>query len=567
MSPAGRSPVRQVVDVISGLRWWVVAAALLGAITAGAGIGLMAFAGGLISRSAVAESTATLTLGIVAVRFFAVTRAVTRYLERYVGHLGTFRILTRLRVWFYRGIEPLAPMVLEGHRSGDVLSRIVDDVETLQDLPLRVLAPPVTAMLTVAVGAAALWSLEPRLAAVLIVGALLGAAVPWLTGRLGRDAAGQVVVEQAELSAACVESVDAMADLIAYGRQDLIVDRVRNLTALRSAAERRVAGTRGVGAGASGLIAGVAAVAVLVVAAVSAGSGNLDPVLLAVAPLVVLASFEGIAPLAGVGENLDRTRSAAQRLCSLVATEPPVDENPRSRAVDDYAGRGEIEFDDVHARYRAGASDALDGVSFRIAAGAHVLLMGPSGSGKSTVAALLARFLSPSSGTVRLDGIDVTTMSADSTRAALSLVAQHDHLFDTTVRDNLRLGDPDADDVRLRDACRAVALDAWLDDLSSGLDERVGEDGSRLSGGERQRLMIARALLADTAVLILDEATAHLDGPTEQKVLKGIEEWRSGRTTIHIAHRRPPGIRCDMIVRLGPNPPDGSQVELVPRGR
>ena len=567
MTPSTASPIRRMIAVIGRLRWWVAAAALLGAATAGAGIGLMAFAGALISRSAVVESTATLTLGIVAVRFFAVTRAVTRYAERYVGHLGTFAILTRLRVWFYRGIEPLTPAVLDSHRSGDLLSRIVDDVETLQDLPLRVLAPPVTAALTVAVGAAVLWWLEPRLAVVLVIGALLGAAVPWLTRGLSLEAAGQVVTNQGELAAVSVESVDAMADLIAYGRSDLITDRISEVTARQGSGERRLAATRGLSVGTAGLVTGAVALAALVLAALSVDTGGLDPLLLAVVPLVVIATLEPVASLAGTAESLDRSRRAAERLCTLIDTEAAVDESPRTAPADRYTGAGEVELDDVRVHNRSGAPDALEGLTFRIPAGSQVLLMGPSGSGKSTVAGLLMRFLAPSSGAVRLDGIDVATMPADETRAMISLVAQHDHLFDTTVRDNLRLGDPDADDRHLLRVCRAVALDGWLNRLPEGLDERVGEDGSRLSGGERQRLMIARALLAEAPVLVLDEATAHLDGPTERAVLEGIAQWRSRRTTIHIAHRRAAGLSCDLIIRLDPDLPGGCEVERSPQGR
>ncbi len=564
---AGASPVLRVLAVFGRLRWWVLAAALLGAVTAGAGVGLMAFAGELISRSALVESTATLTLGIVAVRFFAVSRAVARYLERYVGHLGTFRILTRVRVWFYRGIEPLAPAALNGHRSGDLLGAIVDDVETLQDLPLRVLAPPVTAALTVLVGAGVLWWIEPRLAVVLVLGALVGAVIPWLTRRPARAATAQVVLERAELAAVTVESVDAMADLLAYGREDLVRERIDDLTRRRSTAERRVASVRGWTSGIGGLISGVTALVVLVVAAAGVRAGHVDGVLLAVAPLVCLAVFEAVTPLTAIPEHLDRTSQAAGRLCNLIDSMPVVDERPSTVAAPAYPGIGAIEFDGVRAGYGSGSPDVLTGASFTIPAGSQVVMTGPSGSGKSTIASLLVRFLAPSDGTIRLDGIDIEQMPAERTRAAIALVAQHDHLFDTTVRDNLRLGDPDADDGRLLDVCRAVALDDWLDGLPAGLDERVGEDGSRLSGGERQRLMIARALLAETPVLILDEATAHLDEPTERKVLAGIERWRSGRTTVHIAHRPPPGIRCDVTIRVDPSLPGGSQVEPPPAGR
>jgi thiol reductant ABC exporter CydC subunit len=529
--------VRRIVAVMGPLRWWIVAAGLLSAVTFAAAIGLISMAGYLISRSALVDTTATLTLAIVGVRFFAVARAVGRYLERYVGHLGTFRILTRLRVWFFRGVEPLAPAALLDERTGDVLTRIVDDVETLQDLSLRVIAPPIAAVLAGAVGATVLWTIDPSLAVVLVVFVVLsGVVLPLATRRLGRAAADALTARQAELNSVAVESVGALAELVAFGREDLLVERLEQLTAQRRVAERRLANARGLNAGLAALLGGTAAMAALALSIQLVTDGRLDGVLLAVAPLAVLATFEAVAPLAGSFEHLDRSRAAAQRLVELVDREPTVVDRSVAPSTAVLDGAGAIEFDDVVFRYLPDRPDALHGATFAIPAGAHAAIVGPSGAGKSTIPALLLRFWEPQGGTIRIDGVDVRDVSFAAARAAVAVVAQHDHLFDTTVRDNLRLGDAAADDDRLRAACRAAALDDWLDSVPGGLDARTGEDGERLSGGERQRLMIARALLAESSVLVLDEATAHLDPATESRVLRGVAQWRHGRTTVHIAH-------------------------------
>jgi ABC-type multidrug transport system fused ATPase/permease subunit len=284
------------------------------------------------------------------------------------------------------------------------------------------------------------------------------------------------------------------------------------------------------------VLSGLAAVATLAVAVPLVTDGTLEPVLLAVVPLAALATFEAVAPLTVAVEHLDRARASAARLTELVDTRPSVLDPAPGLAAGPFSGDGALEFDAVRFRYDADGPDVLTDATFTIPAGARVAVVGPSGSGKSTLAAVLLRFWEPQSGSIRIDGIDLRDVPAEQTRAAVAVVAQHDHLFDTTVRDNLLLGDADADDDRLRAVLAAVALDDWLRSIPGGLDARTGEDGARLSGGERQRLMIARALLAETSILVLDESTAHLDPATERRVLDGIDRWRAGRTTVHIAH-------------------------------
>lgn len=553
-------PVARVIRVMGSLRWWVLAAALLSALTFVAGIGLISLAGNLISRSALVDTTATLTLAIVGVRFFAVTRAVGRYLERYVGHLGTFRILTRIRVWTFRGIEPSAPASLVDRRAGDVVTRIVDDVDTLQDLALRVLAPPIAAAIACGVGAGVLGVLDPTLGLVLIVFVLLaGVVVPWSTRRMGRAAAERLTAEQAELHAVSVESVSALADLVAYGREDLLGRRLDALTARRRAAERRLATARGLNLALAGMLSGLAAVATLAVAVPLVTNGTLEPVLLAVVPLAALATFEAVAPLTVAVEHLDRARASAARLTELVDTPPAVLDPAPDQAAGPFSGAGAVEFDRVRFRYDADGPDVLTDATFSIPAGARVAVVGPSGSGKSTIAALLLRFWEPERGTIRIDGTDLRTVAAEQTRAAVAVVAQQDHLFDTTVRDNLLLGDADADDDRLRAVLAAVALDDWLDSVPGGLDARTGENGARLSGGERQRLMIARALLAESSILVLDESTAHLDPATERRVLDGVDRWRAGRTTVHIAHHGE-SLHAELVLSV-----DRGRVTALPR--
>lgn len=557
--------VRRLVAVFGRLRWWIVAAALLSAVTLAAGIGLISMAGYLISRSAIVDTTATLTLAIVAVRFFAVVRAVGRYLERYIGHLGTFRMLTRTRVWFFSGIEPLAPAVLGEERQGDVLTRIVDDVETLQDLPLRVLAPPLAAVLAGAVGATVLGLLDPVLAAVLVGFLVLsGAVLPLAARRTTRARAASLAADRALANSQAVEGVAAMADLVAYGREDLLVDRSAALTERRSETERALARARATNAALSGLLGGLAVVSALALAVDMVADGRLDGVLLAVVPLAVLATYEAVSPLAASYEHLDHSRAAAERLFELVDRPALVAEPPEGVVRPAPSGAGRIEFDSVVFRYGPDRPDVMDGASFVVPAGSRVAVVGPSGAGKSTLAALLLRFWEPSGGSIRLDGVDIAAMGSEAARTAVAVVAQHDHLFDTTIRDNLRLGDRGAepgddgddgdddaaDDDRLWSALAAVDLAAVVEALPGGLDARAGEDGRRLSGGERQRLLVARALLAEPSVLLLDEATAHVDPASAARVLEGVRVWRGDRTTVHITHDPSSISDLDVVLRV-----------------
>lgn len=551
--------LRRMLALFGRLRWWIVAAALLSAATLAAGIGLMSMAGYLISRSALVETTEVLALAVVGVRFFAVVRAVGRYLERYVGHLGTFRMLTRTRTWFFAGIEPLAPAALHDERSGDLLTRIVDDVDTLQDLPLRVMAPPVAAVVAGGVGAVVLGLLDPSLALVLVAFLVLcGVVLPMATRRWATALTAALAADRALTNATTVEGVTAMADLVAYGREDLFVDRLAELTERRRATEVRLARVRATNVALAGLLAGLAVVAALAFAVALVADGRLDGVLLAVVPLAVVATFEGVAPLAAAFEHADRSRAAAGRLLDLVDRPVAVPEPPDDGPHPVPSGAGRVEFDDVTFRYRPDRPAVLAGAGFTVPAGATAVVTGPSGAGKSTLAALLLRFWVPDHGTIRIDGVELGAMGSDAARAAVAVVAQHDHLFDTTIRDNLRLGDADADDERLWAVLAVVALDDVVRALPDGLGARAGEDGGRLSGGERQRLMVARALLAETPVLVLDEATAHLDAATEQRVVEGIAAWRAGRTTIHVAHHPPPALRPDVVLEVR----DGRVTEL-----
>jgi thiol reductant ABC exporter CydC subunit len=463
-----------------------------------------------------------------------VARAGFRYAERYVGHLATFRILTRLRVWFYRAIEPLAPARLADRHSGDLFTRIGADIDTLQQFYLRVLVPPVAAAGTVALATGILGTLDVRLG--LVLGAFLaftGVALPLGTRALARPASAATIAGRASLHTAAVDTVQGLAELVAAGAEATQLARVRRIAEELARLERRVAVVRGAAEGLAALSTGLAAVTVLALAVPLVRGGGLDGVLLAVVPLTAIAAFEAVGPLGAALADLDRSRAAAERLFELVDADPPVTDpaNPAEPPT-----TFDLEVDRLTFAYAPGDDPVLEDVSCTVPEGSWAAVVGPSGSGKSTLVALLLRFRDYTTGEIRLGGRDLHAYRADDVRAAVAVVAQHDHLFDTTVADNLRLAAPDADDSALEAACRIAGVHDVVAALPEGYASRLGEDGVRLSGGERQRLLIARALLAEAPILVLDEATTHLDRATERAVLAAVRRHRAGRTTILIAH-------------------------------
>jgi ATP-binding cassette, subfamily C, bacterial CydC len=541
--------MRRVFALARAPRARLALAAVLAALTILFGVGLMSTAGYLISRAAERPAILSLTVAIVGVRFFGLGRPIVRYLERLSSHDLAFRVLGRVRVRVYERIEPLAPAELQGYRGGDLLARVVADVDSLQFLYLRGLVPAIAALLasSVAVGVAA--AFLPSAALVLAAGLLVsGIGVPLIAGAVGRRAARGEAAARGELSAELVEILSGAGELSVYGRGAEALDRIRGADRALTRLAARAAFADGLADALRLLVTGATVTGVLALAVASHAGGGLERVLIATLALLALASFEGVQPLAQAARELAASLAAGRRLVELTDREPAVKDPEEPAELE--AGVAPIALENVRARYDADGPPVLDGLSLRLDPGRRLALVGPSGAGKSTVVNLLLRFLDPEAGRVTIQGRDVRELRQEDVRRTVAVAGQESHLFSTSIRENLRLARPDADDTAIERALRRARIWEWVASLPDGLDTLVGEQGRELSGGQRGRLVVARALLSDAPVLVLDEPTAHLDAETATSLLDDVLDGAGSASVLLITHRSERLERMDEIVEL-----------------
>jgi thiol reductant ABC exporter CydC subunit len=541
--------LRALLRLVPVPRRRLAGASVLGALTVVFGVGLMATAGYLISRAAERPEILSLMVAIVAVQFFGIGRPVLRYLERLASHDMTLRVLGGLRTRFFERIEPLAPAELDAYRKGDLLSRMVADVDALQNLYLRGLEPPLVALLAGAVSVVAAAAFLPAAGLVLAAGLLAaGVAVPALAGILGARAGRRQAAARGQLSAELVELLRGAPELVAFGGEGAAIERVRAADRALVRLARRDALAAGVADGLGLVVTGLTVAGVLAVAVTASGNGELNRVLIAMLALLALAAFEAVTPLGAAARELSATLAAGRRVLELTDRTAAVRDPSDPVPAPDWPFA--VALEGVTARYPREERSALDDVDLRLEPGERVALLGPSGAGKTTVANLLLRFLDPERGRVTIAGRDAREYRQDDVRRAISVAGQESHLFSASIRENVRLARPAASDDEIADALRRARIWEWICRLPDGLDTFVGEEGRELSGGQRQRIVLARALLAGAPVLVLDEPTAHLDPVTASELVDDVFSAAGDRTVLMITHRDEGLDLVDRVVTL-----------------
>ncbi|WP_127932575.1 thiol reductant ABC exporter subunit CydC [Nonomuraea polychroma] len=549
----------------------LVWAVLAGAAADLAGLGLIAAAAWLITRAAQQPPLAALSVAIVATRAFATSKGVFRYVERLTGHDVALRAQAGTREDLYRAlIPPQQPR----HGGADLLSRMVDDTEAVQDLLVRCLLPAAAAAIAGLAAVIIGLTILPAAALVLVAGlALAGVLLPAGTAAAARRWSARIAPAKAALAGRVADLVHGSADLAAYGADDAALDKAEAAGEVLAALERRQARVQAAALAGGTLVQGLT-VAAVVLLAQGAGVGSVGTAVLA---LTALVSFEPVLPLAAAGERMAGITAALRRLREVRSAAPavtdpdapaPAPEGPLTIEIDDLVVRHAprpTDQDDATPPMHDGrltptddATPALDGVSLRLTPGKRVAIVGPSGAGKSTLLAVLMRLVEPESGHVRVNGVDVRDLAGDDVRALMTGLTQDPYIFRATLRDNLRLAGPEADDETLRGAVRDARLDTWVE--RTGWDTELGEDGRTVSGGQLQRLALARALLYDPPVLLLDEPAEALDEETADRLMNDLLDVTRDRTTLLVTHRLKGLETVDEIVVL-------EEGRVIQRGR
>jgi len=556
------SPVWRLLPWILAERGRLALGILLGSLAIGCGVGLLATSAWLISSAALQPPVLVLEVAIVAVRAFGIGRGAFRYGERLVSHDAAFRGLSRLRLAVYDRLAVLAPAGVPAYRRGDLLERLVRDVDAAQDLPLRVIVPYVSGAIVALASVLLAFFVLPVAGLVLAVSLLLAATVvPWITSRAAAEAERASAPARGELNADVLTLLDGVADLTTSGAAQSWLDRLAADDTRIGGLASRSARAAGMAAGLGVILSGGAVVAMLVVAIPAVRSGELIAVNLAVLALLPLATYEAVVAMPTAALALGRVRGSAQRVVEVLDAPDPVPDPvspvpPPAGVVGvslrgvsaGWPGGGDL-VEGGGAVERSAGADVLVALDLEVAAGERVGIVGPSGVGKSTLLAVLAGFL-PYTGSVRLGDVELREMTGYDVRGVVGWCPQLPHVFDTSVLENVRLARPAASDDEVRAVLDAVGLGPWLDAAARGIDTSVGDHGALVSAGQRQRLGVARVLLAGHPVVLLDEPTEHLDETTADVVAAELLSALEGRTVLWVAHR-PHGLATlDRVIPL-----------------
>lgn len=534
---------RRLLRLLRPMAPMMIGSAASRVINQGLGVAIPAIAASMLVGFGPGSSTAGLFFLLAGL---AVIKGTFRYTEQFIGHAVAFKLLAELRRDTYRRIVPLAPAGLEDDRTGDLVNRVIGDIDRVEPFYAHTIAPFVSAITVPALAAVGLaaW-VDPTLAAVFALFPLAIALVPpWIRARRVADLSREARAQSGETAAMFTDSVQGAREVAIFKAEAVVSARIEDRSRSTAAIRRSLSHVSAIRVGLGDLLAAGAVVAMLAIATMRLDAGLIDISGLAAA---VVISWVGTAPARAIEEivpDLEQALAAAGRLFELADRKPSV---PPSD-VDRVPEGGGVAYEGVSIQFAGSDSSTLTDIEAAIQDRSFVAVVGPSGSGKSTMVELLARFRDPVAGRVLLGGVDIREIKESTLRESVALVPQRPDIFYGTLADNLLLARPDATQADLWESLDRAQLATWARSLDAGLETHVGELGTTLSGGQRQRLAIARAFLRDPMVLILDETTSELDRSTERLILSELARERGKRTVIVVAHRLESIVDADEIL-------------------
>ena len=546
-------------------KWLLTLGVVLAIVTLLASIGLLTLSGWFLSASAVVGVAGVYSfnymLPAAGVRGSAIIRTAGRYFERLVSHDATFRVLQHLRVFTFSKLLPLSPAGLARFRQGELLNRMVADVDTLDHLYLRVISPLVGALVVILVVTFGLSFLDGTLA--LTLGGIMLLTLfllPPLFYRAGKPTGEQLTHLRGRYRQQLTSWLQGQAELTIFNASTRYREQMEQTEVNWHDAQRRQSELTALSQALMLLIGGLAVIAMLWLAAGGVGGNTQPGALIALFVFCALAAFEALAPVTGAFQHLGQVIASALRLTQIIEQKPEVTFPQTKAAVPTQVA---LRFEKVTFRYPEQAQSALSDISLLVNAGEHIAILGRTGCGKSTLLQLITRAWDPQQGAILLNEQPLSNLDEPTLRRTMSVVPQRVHLFSATLRDNLLLARPDASDAELSAVLEKTGLSKLLEE--SGLNSWLGEGGRQLSGGELRRLAIARALLHDAPLMLLDEPTEGLDATTESQILDLLAELMRDKTVLMVTHRLRGLARFNRIVVMdnGQVIEQGTHAELL----
>jgi ATP-binding cassette, subfamily C, bacterial CydC len=554
----------KILKLLSPYKWWMILASFIGFLTIGSSIGLIMTSAYIIAKAALHPHIGELQVGIVGVRFFGITRGVFRYAERLISHEITFNLLAKFRVWFFKSIEPLVPSKSGKYTSGDLLTRVVSDVESLEHIFIRVLSPPLIAIaVALLVCLIFIFFSVSLVFAFLVPYMLAGIGVPYFTYKLSANLGEKIILLRARLAEISLDGIEGKNELISFGKVEKHNSEFNEVNDELIKLQRKMRLISGMNESLIGLMMNITVIAVFLTAAPLVNSGVLNGISLSVLTLGTMAAFEAVLPIPLALQYLNSSIEAGNRLFQIT------DQGLAEKNSEYHQLNGKnIELQNVSFFYRENEK-VLDEISIKINSKEKIAIIGGSGAGKSSIINLLLNLWEINSGSIKIDDIDYAVLSEEVIRKKYSVITQKVFLFSDTIKGNLLVAKPNATDEEIWAALEKAELKDFVESLPNKLNTWIGNQGKQLCGGERKRVAIARGILKDSPIFICDEITADLDAINESKILNTIHSVTKEKSLILITHRLVDMDKFDSIYLLenGKILSTGTHVDLISKSK